>query len=162
MKKVVFFIVFCWVISPVFSQQKTYCNPINIDYGYCPIEPFVKQGKHRATADPVITFFKEKYYLFSTNQWGYWHSENMLDWKFIPRKFLRPEHKVWDELCAPSLSFVNDTLLVIGSTHTKEFPLWMSTNPEVDDWKELVHKHQAGAWDPQLFWDKEKDELYMY
>jgi hypothetical protein len=69
---------------------------------------------------------------------------------------------VWDELCAPSLSFVNDTLLVIGSTHTKEFPIWMSTNPEVDDWKELVHKQQAGAWDPQIFWDEETDEIYMY
>jgi len=145
-----------------YAQQKTYCNPINIDYGYCPIEPFVTQGKHRATADPVITFFKGKYYLFSTNQWGYWHSEDMLNWKFVSRKFLRPEHNVWDELCAPSLSFVNDTLLVIGSTHTKEFPIWMSKNPEVDDWKELVHKQQAGAWDPQIFWDKEKDDLYLY
>ena len=145
-----------------YSQQKTYCNPINIDYGYCPIPNFVTQGKHRATADPVITYFKDKYYLFSTNQWGYWHSDNMVDWKFIPRKFLRPEHKVYDELCAPSLSFVNDTLLVIGSTHTKEFPIWMSTNPKVDDWKELVHKSEAAAWDPQIFWDNEKDEVYMY
>ncbi|PZR02611.1 MAG: xylosidase [Flavobacterium psychrophilum] len=145
-----------------YSQQKTYCNPINIDYGYCPIPDFVKQGKHRATADPVITYFQDKYYLFSTNQWGYWHSDNMLDWKFIPRKFLRPEHKVYDELCAPSVSFVNDTLLVVGSTHTKEFPIWMSTNPKVDDWKELVHKFEAGAWDPQIFWDKEKDEVYLY
>ncbi len=145
-----------------FSQQKTYCNPINIDYGYCPIPNFVTQGKHRATADPVITFFKGKYYLFSTNQWGYWYSDDMLNWQFVSRKFLRPEHKVYDELCAPSLSFVNDTLLVIGSTHTKEFPLWMSTNPEADNWKELVHKHQAGAWDPQIFWDQEKDEVYMY
>lgn len=162
MKSLYIILFFLMGITSAFSQQKTYCNPINIDYGYCPIEPFVTQGKHRATADPVITFFKGKYYLFSTNQWGYWQSENMLDWKFIPRKFLRPEHKVWDELCAPSLSFVNDTLLVIGSTHTKDFPIWMSTNPEVDDWKELVHKHQAGAWDPQIFWDEEKDELYMY
>lgn len=145
-----------------FGQQKTYCNPINIDYGYCPIPNFVTQGKHRATADPVITFFKGSYYLFSTNQWGYWHSKDMADWKFVPRKFLRPEHKVYDELCAPSLSFVNDTLLVVGSTHTKEFPIWMSTNPEVDDWKELVHKFEAGAWDPQIFWDKEKDEVYLY
>jgi len=144
------------------AQQKTYCNPINVDYGYCPIPNFVTQGKHRATADPVITNFKGEYYLFSTNQWGYWHSANMLDWKFIPRKFLRPEHKVYDELCAPSVSFVNDTLLVIGSTHTKDFPLWMSKNPKTDDWKELVHKSEAGAWDPQIFWDKEKDEVYMY
>jgi len=148
--------------SEINAQQKTYCNPINVDYGYCPIPNFVTQGKHRATADPVITNFKGEYYLFSTNQWGYWHSANMLDWKFIPRKFLRPEHKVYDELCAPSVSFVNDTLLVIGSTHTKDFPLWMSKNPKTDDWKELVHKSEAGAWDPQIFWDKEKDEVYMY
>ena len=162
MKKIVITVLFMLVVSTGNAQQKTYCNPINIDYGYCPIAPFVTQGKHRATADPVITFFKGKYYLFSTNQWGYWHSSDMLNWTFVSRKFLRPEHKVWDELCAPSLSFVNDTLLVIGSTHTKEFPIWMSTNPEVDDWKELVHKHQAGAWDPQIFWDEDTDELYMY
>jgi xylan 1,4-beta-xylosidase len=153
------FITISFDASP---QQKTYCNPINIDYGYCPIPNFVTQGKHRATADPVITFFKGEYYLFSTNQWGYWHSKDMIDWKFIPRKFLRPEHKVYDELCAPSLSFINDTLLVVGSTHTKEFPIWMSTNPVKDDWKELVHKSQAGAWDPHIFWDKEKDEVYEY
>lgn len=162
MKKAVLFWMILWGSTTAFAQQKTYCNPINIDYGYCPIEPFVTQGKHRATADPVITFFKGKYYLFSTNQWGYWHSPDMLNWQFVSRKFLRPEHKVWDELCAPSLSFVNDTLLVIGSTHTKEFPIWMSKNPEVDDWKELVHKQLAGAWDPQIFWDEQKDELYMY
>ncbi|AWG26739.1 family 43 glycosylhydrolase [Flavobacterium kingsejongi] len=161
MKKYVLLFLFLMTGSS-FAQQKTYCNPINIDYGYCPIPNFVTQGKHRATADPVITFFKGEYYLFSTNQWGYWHSKDMSDWKFIPRKFLRPEHDVYDELCAPSVSFVNDTLLVLGSTHTKEFPIWMSTNPEVDDWKELVHKSEAGAWDPQIFWDKEKDEVYLY
>ena len=41
-----------------YSQQKTFCNPINIDYGYTPFEVFSKQGKHRATADPVIVNFK--------------------------------------------------------------------------------------------------------
>lgn len=49
------------------GQQKTYCNPVNIDYGYTPFEVFSKQGKHRATADPVIVNFKGKLYLFSTN-----------------------------------------------------------------------------------------------
>ncbi|WP_409025080.1 discoidin domain-containing protein [Flavobacterium sp.] len=148
--------------TTLYSQQKTYCNPINIDYGYCPIPNFVTQGKHRATADPVITNLKGEYYLFSTNQWGYWHSKNMLDWKFISRKFLRPEHKVYDELCAPSLSFVNDTLLVVGSTYSKDFPIWMSNNPTKNEWKELVHKSEAAAWDPQIFWNKDKDEVYEY
>ncbi len=156
----------CWLlvlfVQNTTAQQKTYCNPINIDYGYCPIPNFVTQGKHRATADPVITYFKGSYYLFSTNQWGYWLSKDMLNWKFISRKFLRPEHKVYDELCAPSLTFVNDTLLVVGSTHSKEFPIWMSTNPEKNEWKELVSKSEAAAWDPQIFWDKETDEVYEY
>ena len=154
--------VFLMTFHAANAQQKTYCNPINIDYGYCPIPDFVQQGKHRATADPVITFFKGEYYLFSTNQWGYWHSKDMVDWKFIPRKFLRSEHKVYDELCAPSLSFVHDTLLVVGSTQGKEFPIWMSTNPSENDWKELVHKSEAAAWDPYIFWDQEKDEVYEY
>src|SRR5262245_12764716 len=72
------------------SQQKTYCNPINIDYGYTPIPNFSEWGRHRATADPVIVFYKNDYYLFSTNQWGYWWSSDMLNWNFISRKFLRP------------------------------------------------------------------------
>lgn len=162
MKKFVTLVIALLIISAGYAQQTTYCNPINVDYGYCPIPNFVTQGKHRATADPVITFFEDEYYLFSTNQWGYWHSDNMVDWKFIPRKFLRPEHKVYDELCAPSVSYVNDTLLVVGSTHGNEFPIWMSTNPKTDDWKELVHKFEAGAWDPQIFWDEDTDEVYLY
>jgi len=40
------------------SQQKTYCNPINIDYGYTPIPNFSEWGRHRATADPVIVNYK--------------------------------------------------------------------------------------------------------
>lgn len=162
MKKIIYIIFYFILFNEVNAQNKTYCNPINIDYGYCPIPNFVEQGKHRATADPVITFFKGDYYLFSTNQWGYWHSKDMSDWKFVSKKFLRPEHKVYDELCAPSLSFVNDTLLVVGSTHGKDFPLWMSTNPKKGEWKELIHKSEAAAWDPQIFWDKETDEVYEY
>nr|WP_322626046.1 family 43 glycosylhydrolase [uncultured Flavobacterium sp.] len=162
MKQVITILLILTNLTFGYSQQKTYCNPINVDYGYCPIPNFVTQGKHRATADPVITFFKGEYYLFSTNQWGYWHSKDMADWKFIPRKFLRPEHKVYDELCAPSVSIVRDTMIVVGSTHGKDFPIWMSTKPDGDNWKELVHKFEAGAWDPHIFWDKDTDELYLY
>lgn len=143
------------------AQQKTYCNPINIDYGYCPIPNFTEQGKHRATADPVITLFKGNYYLFSTNQWGYWWSADMLQWNFVSRKFLKPWHKVYDELCAPATLVLGDTLLVIGSTHEKNFPLWMSTNPQKDEWKEAVDSFQAGAWDPGFFVDDDK-RVYLY
>ncbi len=104
MKKTFFLftlIIFITMFEKNITQQKTYCNPMNIDYGYNAIPNFVEKGKHRTTADPVITLFKDKYYLFSTNQYGYWWSDDLYNWKFVPREFLKPYHKVYDELCAP-------------------------------------------------------------
>lgn len=141
--------------------QSTYCNPINIDYGYTPIPNFSEAGRHRATADPTITLYKGDYYLFSTNQWGYWWSHDLLNWHFIKRSFLKPWHHVYDDLCAPATLVLGDTLLVIGSTYTKNFPLWMSTNPKQDQWKEAVDSFQAGAWDPALFLDDD-GRIYLY
>src|SRR5689334_7388067 len=82
-----------YTTSDAFGQQKTYCNPVNLDYGYTPIPNFSTWGRHRATADPVIVKYKDEYYLFSTNQWGYWWSSDMLNWNFISKRFLRP----WNE-----------------------------------------------------------------
>ena len=142
-------------------RQITYCNPINIDYGYCPIPGFVAQGKHRTTADPAIVVFRGDYYLFSTNQSGYWWSSDLADWTFVPRKFLKPEHTVYDELCAPAAFVLDDALHVIGSTHTREFPIWKSTDPRVESWIEAIPAFEAGAWDPAFFLDDD-DRLYLY
>src|SRR5215216_3291829 len=120
------------------ASQTTYCNPINIDYGYCPIPNFAEWGKHRSTADPVIITYKGDYYLFSTNQWGYWWSSDMLNWNFISRRFLKPYHKVYDDLCAPAACVMGDTMLVFGSTYTSDFPIWMSTDPKANVWKEAI------------------------
>src|SRR6185369_8492543 len=109
---------FYFLLSSVSAQQKTYCNPINIDYGYTPIPNFSEWGRHRATADPVIVNYKGDFYLFSTNQWGYWYSSDMLNWKFISKRFLRPWNetidgrKVYDELCAPAVGIIGDTMIV--------------------------------------------------
>ncbi|MBS1653670.1 MAG: xylosidase, partial [Bacteroidetes bacterium] len=112
-------------------QQTTYCNPVNIDYGYTPIPNFAEWGRHRATADPVIVNYKGDYYLFSTNQWGYWWSSDMLNWHFISKKFLRPWNtNTYDELCAPAVGIIGDTMIVFGSTYTKNFSIWMSTDPK--------------------------------
>lgn len=142
------------------AQQTTYCNPINIDYGYTPIPNFSEWGRHRATADPVIVNYKKNFYLFSTNQWGYWHSPDMLNWQFESRFFLRPWNKVYDELCAPAVGIVGDTMIVFGSTYTSAFTLWMSTNPEKNEWKPLVDSLSIGGWDPDFFTDTD-GRLYM-
>lgn len=149
------------------AQQKTYCNPINIDYGYTPIPNFSDWGRHRATADPVIVNYKGDYYLFSTNQWGYWWSPDMLNWNYVSRKFLRPWNevldgrKVYDELCAPAVGIIGDTMIVFGSTYTTNFSIWMSTNPKANDWKPLVDSFELGGWDPSFFTD-DNGKLYMY
>lgn len=157
-KEILLFLLFLQLTS--IAQQKTYCNPINIDYAYGAIPNFTEQ-RHRATADPVIVLFKDKYYLFSTNQYGYWHSDDMYNWKFVHREFLKPFHEVYDELCAPAAAALGDTLLLIGSTYTLDFPLYMSTNPTVDNWKEAVDSFKVGAWDPAFFYDDDK-RLYIY
>lgn len=151
-----------FIVAAGYSQQKTYCNPINIDYGYSPIPNFSEWGRHRATADPVIVNYKGDYYLFSTNQWGYWWSHDMLNWNFVSRKFLRPWNAgVYDELCAPGVGIVGDTMLVFGSTYTSRFTLWMSTNPKANEWKPLVDSFEIGGWDPSFFTDDD-GRFYMY
>jgi xylan 1,4-beta-xylosidase len=153
--------LFMLLILKADAQQKTYCNPINIDYGYTPIPNFSTWGRHRATADPVIVNYKGDYYLFSTNQWGYWWSKDMNNWNFVSKRFLRPWHNVYDELCAPAVGIVGDTMLVFGSTYSKNFTLWMSTDPKKNEWKPLIDSLDIGGWDPAFFTDDD-GRFYMY
>ena len=143
------------------AQQKTYCNPMDLDYGYTPIPDFTQWGKHRATADPVIVNYKGDYYLFSTNQWGYWWSSDLFHWTFLSRRFLRPWNKGYDELCAPAVGIIGDTMIVFGSTYTRNFSIWMSTSPKSNEWKPLVDSFRIGGWDPAFFTDDD-GRLYMY
>lgn len=162
MKKIYFVICLLCNVFLLHAQQRTYCNPINIDYGYTPIPNFSEWGRHRATADPVIVNYKGDYYLFSTNQWGYWWSSDMLNWTFISKKFLRPWNgDVYDELCAPAVGIIGDTMLVFGSTYTSTFTIWMSTNPKANEWKPLVDSFALGGWDPSFFTDDD-GRFYMY
>jgi len=150
------------VVSAQNRTPETYCNPVNIDYGYTPIPNFSEWGRHRATADPVIVNYQGDFYLFSTNQWGYWWSPDLSAWHYVSRKFLRPWNTgVYDELCAPAVGIIGDTMLVFGSTYTSEFTLWMSTNPKGNQWTPLVDSFEIGGWDPDFFTD-EDGRLYMY
>jgi hypothetical protein len=85
----------------------------------------------------------------------------MLNWKFHSRLFLRPWNKVYDELCAPAVGILGDTVIVMGSTYTRDFTIWMSTNPLANEWKPLVERFDIGGWDPDFFTDDD-GRLYMY
>lgn len=162
MKKIILSIsVFFISFSVAIAQQRTYCNPINVDYGYTPHPSFTEWGRHRATADPVVVNYKGEYYLFSTNQRGYWVSNDMLSWKFIERTFLRPWNDTKDDLCAPAVGIIGDTMVVFGSTYTRTFTLWGSTDPKGNKWFPLVDSFEIGGWDPAFFTDDD-GRFYMY
>ncbi|MEQ1676938.1 MAG: family 43 glycosylhydrolase, partial [Chitinophagaceae bacterium] len=160
MKKLL--IVTVLMLGTLFTQaQKTYCNPVNVDYGYTPHASFTEWGKHRATADPVIVNYKGEYYLFSTNQWGYWWSKDMSNWNFVAKRFLQPWNDTKDELCAPAVGIIGDTMVVFGSTYTSTFTLWGSTDPKGNKWFPLVDSFEIGGWDPAFFTDDD-GRFYMY
>jgi hypothetical protein len=85
----------------------------------------------------------------------------MLSWKFNSRKFLRPWNAGYDELCAPGVGIIGDTMIIFGSTYTSNFTIWMSTNPKANEWKPLVDSFEIGGWDPSFFTDDD-GKLYMY
>jgi xylan 1,4-beta-xylosidase len=149
-------------------RPRTYCNPMNLDYGYSPSAPGVVIAgmrsavtPHRATADPVIVLFQGNYFLFSTTQRGYWWSEDLAAWRFVPRSFLAPGDHASYDLCAPAVWEMDGALYVIGSTHTTDFRIWKSRDPRVDDWSVAVDGFQVGAWDPAFLLDDD-DKLYLY
>lgn len=62
------------------TQDPVYCNPLDLDYGW----GIFKQGLPlcRTSADPVIVFFKDKYYLFATHDiGGYRVSDDLMHWE---------------------------------------------------------------------------------
>ena len=147
--------------TTIIAQQTTYCNPINIDYGYTPLANFATEGKHRTTADPVIVNFHQKYFLFSTNQGGYWWSNDMYHWNFIPR-FFAPSKNVVKDVTAPAVFVMNHEMYLIGSSQDSTFPLWKSKDPTKDDWTIAVDSFKVGAWDPGFLYDKELHKLFLY
>lgn len=149
------------------EPPKSYCNPLNLDYGFSPYANSGANSRHRATADPAIIVYHGEYFLFSTNQVGYWHSHDLGRWKFVPRSFLKPERagilnrNNHDDLCAPAPLVMDDAIYLLGSTYTKTFPIYKSVNPAAGEWTEAVDHCDVGAWDPAFFLDDD-GRLFLY
>ena len=151
------------VSSPARSQfpgQKTWCNPIDIDYKYSVEE--TKEGiSYRSGADPVIVNHRHAYFLFVTNSGGWWHSTDLLHWEFV-----RPS--VWPEedMCAPAVLSVRDTLYLFQSTFERR-PIYFTASPH-DGRLQYLNPllpplpGALGPWDPDLFHDDLSDRWYMY
>jgi hypothetical protein len=145
--------------NPASNVTHTYCNPLNISYNF---EYFDHSDNHniacRSTADPMILTYKGEYYLFSTNQSGFFVSKDLAHWKFFYSGFQRKPND--DDQCAPAALAIGDTMLMIGSTYDN-LPVWYTIHPKEERWKHLCESALLPHWDPDLFLDDD-GRLYMY
>lgn len=142
------------------TPQSTYCNPMDISYRYN-FEQLNEGISYRSGADPVIINHKNEYYLFVTIQGGWWHSKNLVDWRYVV-----PDKWPMEDMCAPAALSVRDTLYLFQSTFEQR-PIFISTEPEkgklqfYNRWLPRLPK-DIGPWDPALFHDPDTDKWYMY
>ncbi len=164
MKNYIFFLTLCLKVTQIAlaqsSFQKTYCNPVDINYQYN-FEQLNEKISYRSGADPVIVNHKGEYYLFATISGGYWHSKDLIHWAYI-----RPDKWPFEDMCAPAALSVRDTLFLFQSTFEQR-PILYSTKPEKGElkffnrWMPRLPK-DIGPWDPAIFHDEDTDRWFMY
>src|SRR5689334_6870141 len=113
MRKIILFILVIAALTDANAQstnQKTYCNPMDINYRYN-YEQLNDSISYRSGADPVIVNHKGEYFLFVTISGGYWHSKDLLHWNYIV-----PDKWPMEDMCAPAAMSVRDTLYLFQST----------------------------------------------
>ena len=142
----------------VAQKTSTYCNPMNLGYAYERAPGDESHEAYRSAADPTLVNHKGVYYLFATNQDGYWWSDDLLKWNFIYNPL--PPNESGDDMCAPAAWSKGDTLMLINSTWA-HVPLYYSTDPKKGFSKKLADPFPQGGWDPALFVDDD-GRMYFY
>lgn len=128
----------CWlalawmlcVVQPCggqFAGQKTYCNPMDINYQYN-FEQKARGISYRSGADPVIVNHNGEYSLFVTISGGWWHSKDLVNWRFI-KPDVSPHLCPKEDMCAPAAISVGGKLYLFQSTFERR-PIRVTTNPE--------------------------------
>ena len=157
------------------SGIRTYANPIDIEYKYNWEQ--INQGiSYRSGADPVIVNHRGEYFLFVTASGGYFHSKDLLHWRYIV-----PTRWPFEDIVAPAARSFGDTLLLFQST-TFQRPILYSTRPETGrlefynrwlpplpmaqhqgaDKEPSLDSIQPGPWDPDIFHDTRSNRWFMY
>ncbi|MDR2004885.1 MAG: family 43 glycosylhydrolase [Prevotella sp.] len=151
---ILFFLGLFILYSP-FSKSQTnsgnrqiIANPLNLNYRFQFDDP-----ARREAADPVIEYFKGKYYLFASKSGGYWSSPDLSEWTYIPCKSIETI-----EGYAPTVLVHNDALYYLGSGTPKIFS---TTNPEEDNWVDTGSQFSHGMTDPAFYKDDD-GKVYLY
>ena len=156
-----FFLFSCVENKQVTEQQTTFCNPMNLDYGWGCFQK--REKKARTAADPVIVLFKDKYYLFTTMDiGGYRVSDDLITWKDV---YFNPEIHASaldiDHYVAPAVAADDNYVYFINFTRDrskKKVDVIRSADPENGKWEKCGEVRRMA--DPCLFIDDGR--FYFY
>lgn len=129
----------------------TFCNPLNLDYGW-------SAKGYRHSADPVIVLFKDRYYLFATDDLpGYRVSDDLLRWRdilFSPEQRVSMSDNERGTYCAPAAATDGKHLYFIRMSRGKvgrTVPVMRSADPTAGNWERCGELRVTS--DPCLFFD---------
>jgi len=132
------------------EKEKTYCNPLNLNYRF----QYTDSVSYREAADPTVILYRDKYILFVSHSGGYWYSDDLHGWTYLPVSTLPVEDY------APDAIVINDTVWFTASS-TERKPFYYTTDPFTDDWKPLADTLPFPVWDPNFFADDD-GQRYLY
>jgi xylan 1,4-beta-xylosidase len=152
MKKafIFFMLILASCSGEIVEKEKTYCNPINLNYRF----QFTDSTSYREAADPTMIRYRDKYILFVSHSGGYWYSDDLLGWNYLPVKSLPIEDY------APDAIVINDTVYFTASATVRK-PFYFTTDPFRDNWTAMRDTLPFAVWDPHFFLDDD-GQRYLY
>jgi hypothetical protein len=140
--------------TAVTDTTQTYINPLDIDYTYM-VYNSARNQSYRSGADPAVIEFKGEYYMFVTRSFGYWHSTDLVNWKFI-----KPQQWFFEGSNAPTAFNYKDSLVYFAGDPAGYGSILYTDDPKKGLWTPTA-SISNNIQDSELFIDDD-GKSYLY